>query len=129
MSSVPKAMNLLEIVYCREILTAKRFGFKYERAPERVFLLTERELILISEEVIQSRFWRKREKYGIVITYLPVTRVARYRFERNTEVGNLSIELCSAKACETILLSVPLEKENEVSALLEDVLANSQCLS
>jgi hypothetical protein len=68
-------------------------GFRRELAPAAVLALTERELILITED--KPRRWfesKKGPKYANIATYLPLARLAQHRISRHPKFCLLELE-------------------------------------
>jgi hypothetical protein len=95
--------------------------FQRELAPEAVFALSERELILISEEKARWSWSIGGEsKYGDVATYLPLSRLRDFRFgNADGATGELEVIVGAAEASETIAVEFPAEHLSSIREVVE----------
>ena len=94
-------------------------GFRRELAPAAVLALTERELILITEE---RRHWfesKKEPKYAKIVTYVPLARLAQHRINRHPKFCLLELETHVSHGGETFEIMLPLELEGKVAECME----------
>lgn len=118
--ATPEGERLLDVVHCSVVLGQKRLWFQRELAPEAVLSLTNRELMIVSDEKSWSWLPRARDtKYGSVVTHCPLSRFAGYRVERRDNLATLTLRTHAAQGGETFQLDFPPEKEREIVALLE----------
>jgi hypothetical protein len=95
-------------------------GFRRELAPAAVLALTERELMLITED--KPRRWfesKKTPKYATIATYLPLARLAQHRFGRHPKFCLLELETHVRHGGEVFEIMFPLENEAKVGELME----------
>ena len=101
----------------REIFTI--LGKTYFRtiSPTHASILTDRELILIREEVLQSR----EDKYGGIWEYIPVNKIAALSTSRKNEhLLALSVQMLTDERFECLF---PASRKNEVEQLLNACMA------
>jgi len=113
--NVPPGRNLL-FATCLPALIG---GFRRELAPAAVLALTERELILITEE---RRHWfepRKEPKYGKIVTYVPLARLAHHRISHHPRFCLLELKTHVSHGGETFEIMLPLELEGKVAECME----------
>jgi len=97
-------------------------GFRRELAPAAVLALTERELILITED--KPRRWfesKKGPKYANIATYLPLARLAQYRISRHPKFCLLELETHVSHGGEVFEIMFPSEHESKVAECMERV--------
>jgi hypothetical protein len=103
-------------------------GFRRELAPAAAILTTDRELVLISEE----RAWAGgpgQVKYGTIATYLPLARLARYRFRPHERFSILDLEIHASHGGETLQILFPPDLEEAVADVMECALGQSSAVS
>ncbi len=101
-----------------------RRWFERELAPQAMLVLTERELILISDEKTWS--WLRvgrSDKYGDVVTYCPLSRLESYRVRANDRLAQLELEIRAAGGGETIRVEFPPAQQQSIGDLMEQVMA------
>jgi hypothetical protein len=97
-----------------------RSGFRRELAPAAALLITERELILISDE--KSPSWAEdanAAKFGGIITYFPLVRLADYQVSHQERFSVLALEVHASHGGEKLEILVPSDHEAQVSKALE----------
>ncbi len=99
-------------------------GFRRELAPAAVLALTERELILITEDKPRRWFESKSgPKYANIATYLPLARLATHRIGRHPKFCLLELETHVSRGAEVLEIMFPLENESKVAECMERVTA------
>ena len=112
---MPEQSQLLDGVYWNEI----RGGFSRELAPAVAMLLTDRHIVLIAEE--RSFRWfnfRRHPKYGAIITYFPLNRLADFRIDPHSRFSILELQGHEGHGGEKLEIMFPLEKREAVSRLM-----------
>jgi hypothetical protein len=124
--ATPEGERLLEVVHCSVVLGHKRLWFQRELAPEAVLSLTDRELMIVSDEKSWSWLPRAREaKYGSVVTHCPFSRFAGFHIERREGVATLTLRTHAAQGGDTFQIDFPSEKEREIVALMEHAIGEN----
>jgi hypothetical protein len=113
---MPEKSQLLDGVYWNEI----RGGFSRELAPAVAMLLTDRHIVLIAEEKSSRWFnFRRHAKYGAIITYFPLNRLAEFRIDPHSRFSILELQGHEGHGGEKLAIRFPLEKREAVSRLME----------
>jgi len=113
---MPEKSQLLDAVYWNEI----RGGFSRELAPAVAMLLTDRHIVLIAEEKSSRWFhFRHHAKYGAIITYFPLNRLADFRIDPHSRFSILELQGHEGHGGEKLEILFPLEKREAVSRLME----------
>jgi hypothetical protein len=113
---LPKRSQLLDGVYWTEI----RGGFNRELAPATAMLLTDRHIVIIAEEKLSSWFQFKRHaKYGAIITYFPLDRLAGFHIGPHKRFNILELEGYKGHGGEKLEIISPLDKQEPVYRLVE----------
>ena len=91
-------------------------GFQRELAPTGALLVTERELVLISEEK-QSPRQHSGDVYhfGGIITYFPLARLADFHVSHHERFGVLALQVHAAHGGEKLEIMFPSDEEKAVS--------------
>jgi hypothetical protein len=112
---LPKKSQLLDGVCWKEI----RGGFGRELAPAAAVLVTDRHIVVIAEEKTSRWFqFRHHAKYGAIITYFPLNRLANLRVELHPRFCILELDGYEAHGGERLGIVFPPEKREAVSRLL-----------
>ncbi len=93
-------------------------GFRRELAPAAALLATDRELVLIAEEQAWARGPRQA-KYGSVVTYFPLVRLAQVGFRRHNRFTELSLEMHALHGGETLTVLFPPDHQPAVAQVVE----------
>lgn len=96
-------------------------GFGRELAPAAALLITDREILLVSEEKAWSTGPRQA-KYGRVATYFPLARLARFGFREGERLSILDLEMHAIHGGETLQIPFPSERAQEVAHVVEQAL-------
>ena len=113
---MPEKSQLLAGVYWNEI----RGGFRRELAPAVAMLLTDRHIILIAEEKSSRWFhFRHHAKYGAIITYFPLNRLADFRIDARSRFSILELQGHEGQRGEKLEILFPPDKREAVSRLME----------
>ena len=115
----PKGDRLLTAIHWPAIFG----GFQRELTPAGAMLITERELVLISEEKRSPRqLTGDLYEFGGIITFLPRIRLADFHVSHHERFGVLALQLYAAHGGEKIEIVFPADDENTVSKAMEHVL-------
>ena len=113
---MPERSQLLDGVYWKEI----RGGFNRELAPATAILLTDRHIVIIAEEKLSRWFQFKHDaKYGAIITYFPLDRLAGFHVDPHKRFNILELEGYEGHGGEKLQIMFPLDKQEAVSRLVE----------
>jgi hypothetical protein len=95
-------------------------GFRRELSPGGALLVTEHELVLISEEKISPRLHRGDvQKFGGIITYFPLIRLADFHLSRHERFGVLALQVHATHGGERLEIIFPADHEKAVSKALD----------
>ncbi len=99
-------------------------GFQRELAPAGALLITERELVLISEEKKSPRQHAGDfHEFGGIITYFPLARLADFHVSHHERFGVLALQVHAAHGGEKLEIIFPSDDENVVSKAMEQAIA------
>ena len=99
-------------------------GFRRELAPAAALVLTEREVILISEDNAPGWFQRRKApKYGYIVTYFPRVRMAQHHISRQAKFALLELETHTTHGSEALQIMLPLQHESEVADCMHNASA------
>jgi len=113
---LPEKSQLLDGVYWNEI----RGGFSRELAPAVAMLLTDRHIVIIAEEKSSRWFhFRHHAKYGAIITYFPLNRLADFRIDPHNRFSILELQGHEGHGGERLEIMFPPDKREAVSRLME----------
>lgn len=123
----PSLERVMDTVYWLSIFGRRACWLQYELSPEIILVLTERELICVSEEKI----WRGSprgtvERSGHIITYFPLSRLETYRFEPASQPEKLKVEICTRHGGRTLAMEFPHEKQSEVESFMNQIKQQQQ---
>jgi hypothetical protein len=112
----PRGSKLVDGVYWNAIYG----GFGRELSPATALLLTDRHIILIAEEKSTSWFRSRREaRYGEIITYLPLKRLAKFRLDPQSRFNILELEGHAEQGREKLEIVFPFDREEAVVRFLQ----------
>jgi hypothetical protein len=74
--NVPPGAAIRDVLYEAAVRQRRAKVLHVVRIPTQILVLTDRELIRITEEKPRSALFRVRSSYGAIATYLPLSRVA-----------------------------------------------------
>jgi len=115
----PKGQRLLSALQWPAISDA----FRRELAPAGALLITERELVLISEEKSSPRkLAGDLHEFGGIITFFPRVRLADFHVSHHERFAVLALQVHSAHGGEKLEFIFPSAEEKAVSKALERVL-------
>jgi hypothetical protein len=93
-------------------------GFGRELAPAAAILVTDHELLHLSEEKAWARGPRQA-KYGYIATFFPLARLAGFAIHGNGRLGILDLRLHASHGGETLQILFPARRESEVSQVVQ----------
>jgi len=116
----PMGQRALAAVHWPCIPGQKRLWFQSELAPQATLAVTDRELLLISEE----KAWRRMRpgrtpKYGNIVTHCPFSRLETLRIGEYADMGTLDVRLRVAEGSENLKILFPRERRLAVQDLID----------
>jgi len=112
----PKGQHLLAAIQWPALFS----GFQRELAPAGALLVTERELVLISEEKQSPRQHEgDAHQFGGIITYFPLARLADFHIGRHERLGVLALQVHAAHGGERLEIIFPSDQEKAVSQAMK----------
>jgi hypothetical protein len=117
----PKGQRLLAATQWSGIVD----GFQRELCPNSALLVTERELVLISEEKTSPRLHREDfQKFGGIITYFPLIRLLDFHVSHHDRFGVLALRVHAVHGGEKLEIIFPADHEKVVAKAMEQVRAD-----
>jgi hypothetical protein len=119
----PSSQHVLAVLHCPALLGGRRCWFQRELSPEAILALTERELLLISEEKTWS--WLRvgrTNKYGSIVTYCPLSRLKRFQINERGQLHTLELELHAKQGGAKVEVPFHAGQHEEVSTFMERAL-------
>ena len=117
---IPMGQRVLGLVHWPAVLGRKLKIFRRELSPEAVLVLTERELLFISEEKAWSWIRPDRvQKYGSIVTHCPLSRVEAVELSEHESLDTIDVEIRANEAGEKLKIDFPREQKAKVSAFIE----------
>ena len=117
---LPAGQRVLEFVHWPTVLSRKLKVFWRELAPECVLVLTNSQLLSISEE---KAWWRSKSKggskYGYVVTYYPLSRVEAIRLTDHNSFCAIDVDLRARQFGEKVQIGFPCELKAAMAAFME----------
>jgi hypothetical protein len=115
--------RVLAVKYWPAVVGTKYRWFQHDLAPEAMLALTERELILISDERTWS--WSRGghlDKYGTVASYCPLARLESYRIFAAVPTGKLDLQIRDRQNGTTLQVAFPSESGGGVEEFMEETM-------
>jgi hypothetical protein len=101
-------------------------GFRRELFSAGALLVTERELVLISEEKISPRQHQgDLHRFGGIITYLPIAQLRDFQLTQHERFDVLALQVHSIHGGEKLEIVFPADHEKAVSEAMEQVFAHA----
>ncbi len=123
----PAGEIVLAVAHWPAAIERHHLWFERELAPETVCVLSDRELILISDQKAAER--AAGAKYGTVATYCLLSRLAAFRIGKSDRLATLSLILRADRATETIEMSLPPGHEAAAEELVRQAVKQSKTKS
>jgi hypothetical protein len=100
-------------------------GFDRELSPAGALLVTERELVLISEQKTSPRqHVGDLHRFGGIITYFPLLRLSDFHVSHHGRFGVLALQVHAVHGGETLEVVFPAYREKSVVKALQRALAD-----
>jgi len=116
----PRGQQALDLVHWPACYGGKRRWFQHELAPEAALALTDRELLLISEEKTWS--WLRighPNKYGNIVTHCPLSRLEGYHLSESRPLATLHLALRAGSAVgDMVQIALPFEHKAAVQEVV-----------
>jgi hypothetical protein len=123
----PSMQQIMDAAYWLSIFGGRACWLQYELSSEIILVLTERELICVSEETIwRGSQKRKVDREGHIITYFPLSRLETYRFEPGSQAEKLKLEIRTRHGGRTLAIEFLREKESEVDSFMKQIKQQQQ---
>ena len=125
----PRSQNILSVLHWSATFRGSSRWIQHELTPEAVLALTQRELMLISEEKAWS--WIRAgytRKYGKIVTYFPLVRLESFCLTGNRHLCALGLKICSEHGGENRGVDFPRERETDVAAFMERAMRQKMAL-
>ena len=114
----PVGQALRRVVYWPDVMQANRRWWQRPLADEGLLALTDRTLTLMTGEPQRSWFRARAEtRYGYVITYCPLCRLAGATWSAEGMIASLELALRNPQGGETLSINLPQCRSAEVNAL------------
>ena len=113
---LPVGQRVLGFVHWPTVLSRKLTVFWRELAPEGVLVLTNSQLLIISEE---KAWWRGQSKYGYVVTFCPLSRVEAIRLTEHNSFYVIDVEVRARQIGEKVKIGFPCELKAALEAFTE----------
>jgi hypothetical protein len=124
----PRSQKILSVLHWSAIFSESRW-IQHELNPQAVLVLTERELIFISEEKAWSWFQSRRaNKYGQIVTYCHLSRLEGFELGKHRQMGSLDLEIRSLQSSEKLRINFPYEKVPDVAGFMERTMKQKMLL-
>jgi hypothetical protein len=115
----PRGQRLLAAVQWPAVVG----GFRRELSAAGALLVTEREVVVISEEKHSPRrLSGDAHEFGGIITYFPFTRLADFKISTQEYFSVLALEVRAAHGGETLEILFPSGFESHVAEAMESIL-------
>jgi len=122
---LPAGDNVRGFVHWPAALERRWLLFRRERLPQGVLVLTNTQLMLISEE---KAWWRGKSsqnaKYGYVVTYCPLSRVANIQLGEHEAYPVVDVKMCASQFCAGFKIEVPHERKAAVKAFIKTIVSS-----
>ena len=116
----PMGQRALAAVHWPAVLGEKRFFTRPELAPQAALVVSDRELMLMSEEKAQPRMRLGQiPKYGNVVTHCPLSRIQALQVCEHGNLDTVDVELRVPRGSARLKIPFPRERKQEVQALVE----------
>jgi hypothetical protein len=100
-------------------------GFERELSPAGALLVTERELVLISEQKASPRqHFGDLHKFGGIITYFPLLRLSDFHISHHGRFGVFALQVHATHGGETLEFVFPAYREKSVVKAMQRALAD-----
>jgi hypothetical protein len=119
----PVSQRVLATRHWPGVTGGARRWFERELASQAMLVLTECEVILISDEKTWSWLRVGRpNRYGDVVTYCPLSRLEGYRVRADDRLARLELELCAAGGGEAVQVDFPVEQRRSIGEFMEQAM-------
>jgi len=124
LKSVPQGRRVLFATHWPAVRSSA--GYRRELAPAAALVITESEIILVAEPSAGHLFKpRKDKKFGRIVTYFPLARLAQHRISHHEQFRLLELEAHASHGGEKLQIMFPSSHESEVSELMDRALATT----
>ena len=118
----PKGQRLLAVTQWPAVIS----GFQRELSPAGALLVTEREVVLISEEKASPRQHAgDLHRFGGIITYFPIAQLKDFQLSHHERFEILALQVHATHGGEKLEVIFPADYEKVVSEAMEQVFAHA----
>ena len=118
----PKNQRLLAATQWPSVMS----GFERELFPAGALLVTERELMLISEEKISPRQHAgDLHRFGGIITYLPIAQLRDFQLTQHARFDVLALQVHSIHGGDKLEIVFPADQEKALSEAMAEVFSHA----
>lgn len=118
----PSEQRIIDIAHWLSVFSGWTRWFQHEISPEAILVLTERELICISEATTGGALQTGSvAKYGNIITYFPLARLAGHHMQADGRLMKLVLDIDTSRGGKTVAVEFPLEQEDKVESFMKQV--------
>lgn len=119
---LPAGEEVRDFVYWQATVERRWLLFLRERVPQGVLLLTNTQLLLISEERAWWRGkWSESAKYGYVVTYCPLSRIADIQLRAHQAHSVVDVNVCAGRQCLGFKIDFPPDRKAAVDAFVNAI--------
>jgi hypothetical protein len=113
--SIPEGQVMRSLVYWPATYNQRHGLLRRELSPAAALLLTNREILLVSEEKAWTRWHpEKVEKYGGTATHCPLSRLQHTGISAHEPLDTLDLTIGTAKGVEKVKIEFPRGREDEL---------------
>jgi hypothetical protein len=118
----PPTHHVMDVVHWLSVSGGRIRWFQHKLSPEATLVLTEWELICISDaDTGETGQDENTAKYGTIVTYCPLSRLDSCAIESSGELEKLTLLIRTAKGGRTFAIGFPHAQKNNVQAFLKQV--------
>jgi len=124
---IPMGQRALGFIHWPAVFGRKLKMFRHELTPEAVLVLTDRELLFVSDE--KNRSWGQNEradKYGCIATHCPLSRIASFELNDHETLDTIDVMVQTPNGGEKLKIEFPREQKKEVTSFMEKVLKQQE---
>jgi hypothetical protein len=120
---IPMGQRVLGYVHWPAVFGRKLKMFRHELTPEAVLVLTDHELLFVSDEKTWSWVHSERtEKYGAIATHCPLSRMASLELNDHETLDTIDIVIQSPKGGEKLKIEFPCEQKPEIASFVKKIM-------
>lgn len=118
--AVPRGQSVQALVHWPAVFNDRRGLFRRELSPAAALVLTNREIILVSDEKAGTWFQPdKIDKYGSIATYIPLSRLRCFGTSVHDRLDTLDLDVGVEHGYAKVKVEFPRGLESELLAFVE----------